>query len=222
MGVFLHQAQRIGIDQMMRLRATGHRNHHNIGVAHHRIQCCQLTGRHAKIRHFRTIMKHHIHTKPVMAAPRNRLADAAHADDPHSLAANMHPQHLHRMPTLPLTAAHQPLAFARAPCRHQNQRHGNIGCGISDSTRRVGHDNGLGLCARNINVIIANPEIGQYFAAGRCGLANRLARKIIAQRGQHRIIGQQRICGFALTHRPVLRAQMQVIFLRQNGHHIIG
>ena len=76
-------------------------------------------------------------------------------------------QHLRRVPALPLPGAQQPLAFARAPRGHQDQRQRDIGGGIGHGARGVGDGKPGGAGGRDVDMVVADAEIGQDPGAGR-------------------------------------------------------
>ena len=60
------------------------------------------------------------------------LTDSAHSDDAEPFARHVRAKQLSRGPGRPLATTHQPVAFARAPCRGKHQQQRNIGCRVRE------------------------------------------------------------------------------------------
>ena len=63
-----------------------------------------------------TIVVMHLHVETART-PRHDLADTAHTDNAEALAGDLLAHHERRAPAIPVAAAHQGVAFGRAPCR---------------------------------------------------------------------------------------------------------
>ncbi len=91
---------------------------------------------------------------------RDRLADAAHADDAEALAGEAAAHHPGRRPAIELAAFHDLHALVQAARHGEDQRHGDIGSIVGQHARRVGHGDAALHGAGDINVVHPGPELG--------------------------------------------------------------
>ena len=127
----------------------------------------------------------------------------------------MLPQQLRWVPAVPFARAHEPFTLARATAGHQNQRHGDICCGIGDGTRCVGHSDTGSARGRNVDVVIAHPKIGQDPGARICDIGKDFGGIEIAQRWQNRVEIGQGHAQFIWAHRAGVCAKRDVEILRR-------
>ncbi len=204
---------------MVRGRAPRHRNHDNIG--RHRFRHRHLPGRKARV-HGRAVVEHHLHVEPVMAAPGNRPADPAHADDAHALAGHMGAQHLHRTPAFPRACAQQPFSFAQAPGGHQDQAKRDIGRGVRHGAGGVGDHHSGSLGRVDVDVVVAHPEVGQQFRPGCRHIGKDIRLEPVAQGGQDGVKVAQRGPQFVGRQRVRPVAQGDVEPRARGVQHAVG
>ena len=89
-------------------------------------------------------------------ARRDGAADAADADQPELLAAQLRAEHEVERPAFPLAAPHQPLAFRQAPRDREDQRPGEVGHRLGQHIRRVGDDDAARPRVGNVDVVVAD------------------------------------------------------------------
>ena len=197
-----HRRQRLCVDHVTRRRATGDGHHHEIRS--HRFGHADLSCRNTRIGNGRAVVEHHLHPETMVTTLCDRLADPAQPDDAHAAPRHRIPQHLRRSPAFPAPGAQQPLAFARAPRRGQDQEQRDICGGIGHCTGRVGDDHARRLCRRHVDVVIAHAEIAQHPAAGRRHIGKDAGIKPVAQRRQHIVIVAQGGAKLVRGQHPVL------------------
>ena len=91
-------------------------------------------------------------------ATGQRLADAPHADNAHTLALQAGAQHRRRAPAGPLARTHQPLALADAPCRGKHQGHRHVGGVLGENPRGIGDCDAALTRGIEVDVIDAGTE----------------------------------------------------------------
>ncbi len=111
---------------------------------------------------------------------------------PTRLPADHRAQKLRRVPALPAASPQHPLALARPPRGHQDQRQRHIRRGFGHRTRGIAYRHACRFGRRDVDMVVADAEIGDQPGARRHA-GKDLGRKAVAQRRQHRIvIGQRR------------------------------
>ena len=145
-----------------------------------------------------------------VGAPRDRLADPAHADDAEPLAADAVAEHPGRAPAAPFLAAGKHLrAFGETPRHRKDQRHGHVGGVLGENARRIGHGDAALNCGRHIDVVDAIAEIGDQFQF-LAGLAEHRAVDVVGHRRHDDVgdlSGRQQV---GMAHRLVVGVQARV------------
>ena len=94
-------------------------------------------------------------------SPRDRLADAPHADDAEPLAPDAVAEHPGRRPAGPVLVGGQHGGALHQPPRHrQHQRHGHVGGVFGEHAGRVGDGDAALHGGRDVDIVDAVAEIG--------------------------------------------------------------
>jgi hypothetical protein len=99
-------------------------------------------------------------------APRQGLADAAHAHDAEALAGDAPPQHPGGRPAGPVPAGDDARPFGDPAGHRQDQRHGHVGGVLREHAGGVGDGDALGHRGRHVDVVDPVAEIGDELEAG--------------------------------------------------------
>ena len=90
----------------------------------------------------------------------DRTADAADSDQAELFSAQLHAQHVVERPAAPCAGANHALAFAK-PTRHrEDERPGEICARVRQHVRRIGHGNAARAARRDIDVVVADRNVG--------------------------------------------------------------
>ena len=100
-----------------------------------------------------------LHVEPARSA-RDDAPDPTHAQDAESLAGDLRAHHERRAPVLPQALAHKLFPFTCAARGADHQHHGEFGRRVRQHIRRVGHDDPS--CARGfqVDMVVADGEVG--------------------------------------------------------------
>ena len=103
----------------------------------------------------------------------HRAADAADADEAELLAAQLHAEHVIERPAAPLAGAHHALAFAEPPRDREDQAPGEIGARVGQHVGRVGHDNAARAAGGDVDVVVADGDVGDDLQLRPGGIEHR-------------------------------------------------
>ena len=121
-------------------------------------------------------------------APRDRLADAPHADNAEPLAPDPVAEHPGRRPARPILVRGQHLRALDQPARHrQDQRHGHVGGVLGQNARRVGDGNAALNGGGDVDIVDAIAEIGDQLEL-LAGLAEHRGVDAVGD-GRHQHVG---------------------------------
>src|SRR5581483_365600 len=113
----------------------------------------------------RAVMVKHGHVESARA-PRDRLADAPHAEDAERRAMYVVPEELLQLPSLPLARAQPRFGFGQPPRRREDQCPGEIGGGVVEHARRVGRHHAARRAGGHVDVVVADRDVAHRFEAG--------------------------------------------------------
>ncbi|MGY4354883.1 hypothetical protein ACVW0J_001376 [Bradyrhizobium sp. i1.7.7] len=148
---------------------------------------------------------------------RDRLADAAHADDAETLAADAVAEHPGRRPAGPGLSFGQDRGAFDHPARHrQDQRHGHVGGVFGQNFWCVGDGDAAGMRGLDVDVVDAVAEIGDQ-AELAVGLVDDVGGDVVGD-GRNQHVGGARGLGDLLgRHRCVLEIDPRVEQLAHPG-----
>ena len=98
----------------------------------------------------------HRHVEAAVAAPGNRLADAAHAQDAQRGAVHVAAGEHVEAPVRPPAFAQETFALGDAARRGHHQREAEVGRGLGEHARRVGDDHAARRAGRHVDVVVAD------------------------------------------------------------------
>ena len=158
----LHQLQPTRGQQMERRRRMRRMDGDDVHPRQHLVQALPMAGAKRLLLHLaKPLTVIIVNVEPEgLGAPRDRLADPAHADDAQSLAGDPRPQKGRRGPALPPRVLHHLDALGESSGTRKDQRHGHIGGVLGQNPRRVGDQHAPLPRGRDVDVIDARPEIG--------------------------------------------------------------
>ena len=121
-----------------------------------------------RLRHAPAVMVEDAHREP-LRAPRERLADPAHADDAERRVVHVDAQELVVLPTLPVPGPQPALGFGHAPRSGHEQRPGHVCGGIVEHARRIRREDSALSAGREVDVVVADCDVAHGFQSRRRG-----------------------------------------------------
>jgi len=149
----------------------------------------------------RAVVIQHRHREAVRAAPRDRLADPAHAEDAERRAVDVAAGKQIDAPLRPFAAAQEPFALADPTRGGHQQREAEVGGRLGEHARRVADRDAARGARGDVDVVVADGE-----AADRAQLRTR-----IEQRGVDRLRAGDEDAGLAVQARDHLFARPDVV-----------
>ena len=131
--------------------------------------------------------------------------------------AQLHAQQLVKGPAGPLAAAHQALTFAEPARNPQDQRPRQIGCRSRQHIGCVGDDDTALACRRDVDVVVANGNVGDDLQRGSD--LEHLAVDRIGQHGHHGLLASNARQQLAAGHRAAPLELLDVAGRLQSGDH---
>mmetsp|Transcript_10626 Transcript_10626/g.43521 ORF Transcript_10626/g.43521 Transcript_10626/m.43521 type:complete len:307 (+) Transcript_10626:465-1385(+) len=104
----------------------------------------------------RAVVIDDLHAKAETAAARDRLADAAHAEDAQRAAMHLGASEEVPGPARPAAVSQQPLALGHAPGRGHQQRKAEVGRGLGQHIGRVGDKHTTRAAGGHVDVVVAH------------------------------------------------------------------
>src|SRR5215218_5221462 len=138
------------------------------------------------------IMKQDLHAEPHVGSPGHGARNAAHADQAESLPADVRAEHVGGTPSGPGSTAHVALPFPGPATDHEQQGHGDIGGGFGQHVGRVRYGEPACLGGIDVDVIVADAEVGQHAGAQRLGTED-LGAELVGYGAEKRVRGAQRV-----------------------------
>ncbi len=151
----------------------------------------------------------------------NRAADAPQADDPQRLPAHLRAEHVGRTPAGPRPAPHVPFPFPRPARQHKEQREGEVRRVVGQHLRRVRHDEPARLRRRDVDVVVADPEVGEDPGAQRLR-AQHLGRDPVGHGAEEPIRRAERLLERGPFERPVVAVAARIEEAREPLLHPLG
>ena len=100
-------------------------------------------------------------------------ADSSHADDAESATLQAGAKHHEHAPLPRCAGSDQPLPLAESACHHEHERHREVGGGVGQHPRGIGHSDPSGPTGGNVDVVVSNGHVGNH-PQGRCRVEERL------------------------------------------------
>ena len=94
---------------------------------------------------------------------RHGSANPAEADEAKLLATQLHPEHVIERPAAPGAGTNDAFAFAEPPGHGENQAPREIRARIGQHIRRIGDGDVAGTAGRDVDVVVANGDVGDDF-----------------------------------------------------------
>ena len=117
----------------------------------------------------RAVVIDHAHAETECPAPRDALADTAHAEDAERAAVDVGAGEHVEAPLLPFAAAQEMLALGDAAGRRHQQRKAEICRGFGQHVGRVGAGDAVARHRIDIEVVVADSHVGADLQLGTCG-----------------------------------------------------
>ncbi len=125
---------------------------------------------------------------------------------PSCLPRSSDAEHEVERPALPLAAPHQPLAFRQPPRDRQNQRPREIGHRLGEHVRRVGDDDRRATRVRDVDVVVADGDVGDDLQRRRGVDDARVDR--IGQQADERVLVGDALAQLRRRNRSVAAVQI--------------
>src|SRR5207248_1333523 len=150
-----------GADQMMRLGRIGHLQYHEIRLAQQLIEAYQRSIE-LELGFFRDtlpVVVEHSHFETGSAA-RDRLSDAAHADDTQCCVMHVDTEPLLETPALPFAVTHAAFDLGDPARRAEHERPRKIRGAVVENTGRIRRDDTARSARRDVYIVIADRDVG--------------------------------------------------------------
>ena len=187
----LHPRQRDGVDEVVRVGVVGAVDRHDVARRQQVVELeplCVEMGRDLGCDRAAVVV-HDLH--PERPRPRRqRLADPTHPDDSELAALDAGAEHHEHPPRPRLTGPDQPFPLRQPARDHQDQRHRQVGGGVGEHARRVGHDHAPARAGGDVDVVESDRDIGDDPQIGR-GIEEGVVDLVRQQR--HRRVGGRQL-----------------------------
>ncbi len=154
----LHQRELGGADGVMARLRVRHDDDEVIALAQQRllVDPARAERRFEIGREPGAVVIDHLHAETERAAARDRLADAAHAEDAERGAMHVGAAEKIVRPALPLAAAQEMFALGDAPRRGEHQREAEVGGGFGQHVGGVGDGDAARRAGGHVDVVVAD------------------------------------------------------------------
>ena len=218
----LHQAQLGGTDRVVRGSRVGQHQHQVIGLAQQR-RLVDVAGAQSGFGRGvepGAVVIDHRHAEAQCAAPRDGLADAAHAQDAQRCAMHVGAGKLVEDAALvPEAGAHEALGLAQSPRGRHHQREAQIRRCLGQHIGCVGHQHAAHGAGLDVDVVVADADIAHGLDRG-AGVEQRGVDALAAV-AHHAVLAVQALLQFVRAPDRVVRVvvdlEMRAQALRDVG-----